>query len=101
MKSNQIKSHTATIAEGYLELENAKVNWFLSIDINDVPEIIKKTGSRTYRSLKIENIEIEFSEGFTDLHTVSYREILEGRGYGIEDARDSIELVHQIRTSKT
>lgn len=98
VKMNQVKSHTATVAEGYLELERAKINWFLSIDINDVPENLRKKGARTYRSLKIENTEIEFSEGFTDLHTVSYKEILGGRGYGIQDARESIEVVHAIRT---
>lgn len=100
-RTNQIKSHTASSAEGYLELERARVNWFLSIDVHDVPDHARSKGARTYRSLKIENEEIEFSEGFTDLHTASYREILEGRGYGIKDAKDSIEVVHQIRESKS
>ncbi len=101
VKASQIKSHTDNKAEGYLELERARVNWFLSIDIDDVPETVRKTGTRTYRSLKIENEEIEFSEGFTDLHTKSYREILDGRGYGIQEAKPSIDLVHQIRSGKS
>jgi UDP-N-acetyl-2-amino-2-deoxyglucuronate dehydrogenase len=101
VKANHIKSHTSSSAEGYLELEKARVNWFLSIDVNDVPDNVRSKGARTYRSLKIENEEIEFSEGFTDLHTASYREILEGRGFGIQDAKDSIEVVHDIRKSKT
>lgn len=100
VKSSNIKSHTDTMAEGFLELERARVNWFLSIDINDVPEEARTKGARTYRSLKIENEEIEFSDGFTDLHTRSYKEILEGNGYGISDARPSIELVHQIRSQR-
>lgn len=100
VKLTQIKTHTDSVAEGYLELERARVKWYLSIDIEDVPESVRKAGSRTFRSLKIENEEIEFSEGFGDLHTTSYREILAGRGYGISDARPSIDLVHQIRSSK-
>lgn len=100
VKASNIKSHTDTKAEGFLELERARVNWFLSIDINDVPDEARIKGARTYRSLKIENEEIEFSEGFTDLHTRSYKEILAGNGYGISDARPSIELVHQIRSQR-
>lgn len=83
---------------GYLELEKANVKWFLSIDRNDLPEEIKDKKS-TFRSIKIENQEIEFTEGFTDLHTKVYENILEGKGYGIEDARNSIEIVHKIRNS--
>ena len=85
---------------GYLELEKARVRWFLSLDKSDLPEKVKKEEKRTYRSVTIDGKEIEFSEGFTDLHTVVYQEILSGRGYGIEAARPSIDLVYDIRNTK-
>ncbi|MGE8452018.1 MAG: Gfo/Idh/MocA family protein [Pseudomonadales bacterium] len=84
-------------AAGYLEYENARVRWFLSIDANDLPDSVK--GNKpTYRSITCDGAEIEFSEGFTDLHTVSYQAILDGNGYGIEDARHCVETVETIRT---
>lgn len=86
-------------AAGLLILKNARVRWFLSIDYNDIPEEIKLRGSRTFRSIKISGEEIEFSDGFTNLHTESYKKILEGKGFGIEDASMSIEIVHDIRTA--
>jgi len=85
-------------AAGYLEYENARVRWFLSIDANDLPESVK--GKKpTYRSITVNGEEMEFSEGFTDLHTTSYQEILAGRGYGIEDARHCVETVNTIRSA--
>ena len=82
---------------GYLEYENARVRWFLSIDANDLPETVK--GKKpTYRSITVDGQEIEFSEGFTDLHTVSYQAILDGKGYGIADARHCVETVDVIRS---
>jgi UDP-N-acetyl-2-amino-2-deoxyglucuronate dehydrogenase len=84
-------------ASGVLELERANVKWFLSINYDHIPEQIRKAGKRTYRSLVMEGEEIEFSDGFTDLHTKSYEEILKGNGFGLEEARASIELVHSIR----
>lgn len=85
-------------AAGYLEYEKARVRWFLSIDANDLPDSVK--GKKpTYRSITVDGDEMEFSEGFTDLHTTSYREILAGRGYGIEDARHCVETVNTIRSS--
>jgi UDP-N-acetyl-2-amino-2-deoxyglucuronate dehydrogenase len=84
---------------GYLELEKAKVRWFLSIDKEDLPEDVISSGKTTFRSLTMDGDEFEFSEGFTDLHTVVYREILEGRGYGMEDARAAINLVYELRNS--
>jgi UDP-N-acetyl-2-amino-2-deoxyglucuronate dehydrogenase len=87
-------------AAGYLELENARVRWFLSLDSNDLPEGVRNTGKRTFRSITIDGEEIEFSEGFTELHTETYREILEGRGFRIDEARQSIETVYTIRNSK-
>ncbi|HEX8041315.1 MAG TPA: Gfo/Idh/MocA family oxidoreductase [Chryseosolibacter sp.] len=97
VKVNKVKAHEREHAEGYLELERARVNWFLSINYEHVPEAARKAGKRTYRSLTIEKQEIEFSEGFTDLHTVSYQGILDGKGFGISDAKPSIEVVHEIR----
>ena len=86
-------------AAGYLEYEKARVRWFLSIDANDLPESVK--GKKpTYRSITVDGDEMEFSEGFTDLHTTSYQEILAGRGYGIEDARHCVETVNTIRSAK-
>lgn len=97
IKTNKVKIHEFDHAEGYLELEKARVNWFLSINYDHIPNEIKAAGKRTYRSLAIENSELEFSEGFTDLHTVAYQKILRGEGFGIIEARSSIEAVHQIR----
>ena len=84
---------------GFLELDKARIRWFLSVDRNDLPETVKEEGKATYRSITIDGDEIEFSGGFTDLHTIVYREILAGRGYGIEDARPSINLAYELRNS--
>jgi UDP-N-acetyl-2-amino-2-deoxyglucuronate dehydrogenase len=84
-------------AQGELTLKNADVEWFLSIDENDLPAGIREKGQRTFRQLTINEELLDFSEGFTDLHTKSYTEILEGRGFGITDSRAAIELVHNIR----
>jgi UDP-N-acetyl-2-amino-2-deoxyglucuronate dehydrogenase len=91
--------HTSPLnAAGYLEYERARVRWFLSIDANDLPDSVKGKKT-TYRNISISGEQLEFSEGFTDLHTVSYAEILKGRGYGLEDARHCIETVSHIRTA--
>ncbi|MDQ0042705.1 Gfo/Idh/MocA family protein [Variovorax boronicumulans] len=85
-------------AAGYLEYERARVRWFLSIDANDLPADVKGKKT-TFRNIDISGEKLEFSEGFTDLHTVSYKEILAGRGYGLEDARHCIETVNVIRSA--
>ena len=87
-------------AAGYLELKNARVKWFLSINSDTLPEREKKSGKRTFRNITIDGEELEFSTGFENLHSLSYREILSGNGYRIKDARPSIELVHQIRNQE-
>jgi UDP-N-acetyl-2-amino-2-deoxyglucuronate dehydrogenase len=97
VKKNEVAIHEPDHAKGHLELERARVNWFLSINYDHIPEQVKRSGKRTFRTLAIENEELEFSEGFTDLHTLSYDQILKGRGFGIQDARPSIEVVHAIR----
>ncbi len=100
VQNSQVHHASAKRACGYLELANANVKWFLSIDQDDLPEGIKLKKQRTYRSITIDGQEIEFSEGFTDLHTVVYRETLAGRGFGLDDARASVILAHDIRESK-
>jgi UDP-N-acetyl-2-amino-2-deoxyglucuronate dehydrogenase len=82
---------------GRLELKNADVSWFMSADPADIPPEVKTQGKTTFRSITVDGQEIEFSEGFTNLHIRSYEEILAGRGFGMEDARPSIELAHRVR----
>jgi UDP-N-acetyl-2-amino-2-deoxyglucuronate dehydrogenase len=84
---------------GFIELEHACVRWFLSVDSQDLPAQAKANGKTTYRSITVDGKEIEFSEGFTDLHTRVYEETLAGRGFGIAEARPSIELTYAIRTA--
>lgn len=93
----QVHLREKSKAAGYIEFEKARVRWFLSIDETDLPEEIKKKGQRTYRSITIDQEEIEFSGGFTELHTKSYQEILKGNGFGLQEAKKSIEIVHNIR----
>ena len=99
LQDNVVHYSGETKAAGYLEYERARVRWFLSIDANDLPEDVKGKKT-TYRSIDINGEELEFSEGFTELHKVSYEEILANRGYGLDDARHCIETVNVIRTSK-
>jgi UDP-N-acetyl-2-amino-2-deoxyglucuronate dehydrogenase len=94
-----VVARTNTFASGYIELERARVRWFLSIDYNHIPGAVKALGKRTYRSITMEGQEIEFSEGFTDLHTISYGEIIKGRGYGLKDAAAAIQVAHDIRNA--
>lgn len=98
VQHNTIHLHTHDRAAGFLQLERARIRWFLSINENTLPETIRKRGQRTFRSLTMEGHEIEFSEGFTDLHTKSYEAILAGNGFNLVEAMPSIELVHTIRT---
>jgi UDP-N-acetyl-2-amino-2-deoxyglucuronate dehydrogenase len=83
-------------SSGYLEFERARVRWFLSINARDLPDAA--AGKKTYRSITVDGEEIEFSEGFTDLHILSYQAILDGRGFGLKDVLPSIEMVSAIRT---
>ncbi|MDY0078895.1 MAG: Gfo/Idh/MocA family oxidoreductase [Bacteroidales bacterium] len=99
-KENVVHLSETDRAAGFLQLENARVRWFLSIDSKNLPEQAKKEGKTTYRSITVNGEEIEFSGGFTDLHTVSYQNILEGKGYGLADARPSVYIVHSIRNKK-
>jgi len=100
VKENIVHIQTHDRASGYLEFERARVRWFLSINYDVLPEKIKKMGQRTYRSITIGGEELEFSGGFTDLHTKVYDGIMRGQGFGLDDARKSIEIVHKIRNAE-
>jgi Predicted dehydrogenases and related proteins len=100
IKGNLVHVLNADKAAGYLELEKARVRWFLSIDYNDIPEEIRAKGQRTFRSITVDNSEFEFSEGFTDLHTKTYESILAGNGFGLLEAKNAIETVFTIRNSQ-
>lgn len=99
-KSNIVHRLDTKTNAGFLELEKARVRWFLSVDDKNLPEAAILKNQRTYRSITVEGQEIEFSGGFTDLHTIVYKDILAGKGYSIGDARTSIEIVHHIRNAK-
>ena len=100
VKTSKVNLLDAQSASGILELQNARVRWFLSVDSETLPKEVRMQGKRTYRLIKLDSEAVEFSEGFTDLHTESYNKILGGKGFGLKEARDSIELVHQIRNAE-
>ena len=100
LKRNVVHLHEHDRAAGYLEFEKARVRWFLSISYENVPADVKKEGKRTFRSLSIDGEVFEFSDGFTDLHTKSYQEIVMGKGFGLDEVKPAIELVHEIRTNR-
>jgi UDP-N-acetyl-2-amino-2-deoxyglucuronate dehydrogenase len=99
IQENVVHLNGATKAAGYLEYERARVRWFLSVDVNDVPESERAKGKRTFRSIAANGEDVEFSDGFTDLHTRSYEEILAGRGFGLDENRVAIETVTHIRNA--
>ena len=94
---NVVNIRTHDRAAGYLEFEKARVRWFLSINSEMLPKSVKERGLTTYRSITIDNEELEFSKGFKDLHTKVYTKILENKGYEISDARPSIEIAYNVR----
>jgi UDP-N-acetyl-2-amino-2-deoxyglucuronate dehydrogenase len=100
VKKNIVHLSLPNKAAGFLELENARVRWFLSLDSGDLPPAAVNKGQRTYRSIVVDGGEIEYSDGFTDLHSLTYKEILAGRGFGLKDARQSVEIAYTIRNSK-
>lgn len=97
LQGSRVHYASPTKAAGYLEYEQARVRWFLSVDVEDVPEALRVSGQRTYRSITMDGEEIEFSGGFTDLHVRSYEEILAGRGFGLEANRTAVATVAAIR----
>lgn len=100
VQENIVHVHENDRAAGYLEFENARVRWFLSINADYIPKEIKSKGQTTFRSIKIDGEELEFSGGFKDLHTTVYKDILNGKGYGLDAARQAIKIVHDIRNTK-
>ncbi|GAB4498784.1 MAG: Gfo/Idh/MocA family oxidoreductase [Saprospiraceae bacterium] len=100
VRENEVHLHTHDRAAGYLELERARVRWFLSINYETIPEAVKMTNSRTFRSFKVDGQEIEFSDGFRDLHTKSYEAIIRGEGFGLSDAADAVQITYDIRNAK-
>lgn len=99
VKKNVVHLYEPNKAAGFLYLEKARVRWFLSLDSNDLPQSAVSNEMRTFRSIKVDNKEIEFSTGFTDLHTITYRNILNGKGFGIDDAKESIILSDDVRNA--
>jgi UDP-N-acetyl-2-amino-2-deoxyglucuronate dehydrogenase len=99
IKQNIVHVLKENKASGYLDLERARVKWFLSIDYNDIPKDAKEKGKRTYRSITLNQEEIEFSDGFTNLHTESYSHILKGEGFPLMEAKPAVETVYTIRNS--
>jgi UDP-N-acetyl-2-amino-2-deoxyglucuronate dehydrogenase len=100
VKDTKLEKYELDHASGFIKLARANVHWSLSINEDHLPESVKTQGKRTYRSLQMNSREIEFSDGFTGLHTTSYQEILKGKGFGLQEARPSIELAFRIRNSK-
>ena len=100
VKSNILHLLKEDKASGLLQLENANIRWYLSIDKHDLPIEATSNNLTTYRSITVDNDEFEFSGGFTDLHTESYNSIIHGNGFGIEDAKNSIEIAHLIRNQE-
>lgn len=98
LKNNIVQYHARDCASGYLEYQRARVRWFLSINSRDLP-LGLKNDQTTFRSITVDGVEIEFSGGFTDLHTLSYQQILQGNGFSLDDVRPSIETVSAIRSA--
>lgn len=100
VEENVVHIKTADTNAGYFKLKNATVRWFLSVNYNYIPQEIRDNGLRTYRSITVDGDEIEFSGGFTDLHTMSYKDILSGGGFGLDEAYGSIRTVASIRAKE-
>ena len=98
LQDNIVHYTSETRQSGFLEYENARVRWFLSVDHNDLPSAAKSQNQRTYRSITVDGQELEFSGGFTDLHTRSYEQILAGNGFGLEENRVAVQTVADIRS---
>jgi UDP-N-acetyl-2-amino-2-deoxyglucuronate dehydrogenase len=99
IKENVVHVQTHDRSAGFLEMEKARVRWFLSINADTLPEAVKAAGARTYRSITVDGKEVEFSEGFTDLHTLSYQAILDGNGFGLNTAANAVQAAYEIRNT--
>ncbi len=100
IQESKVFYKTDEVTIGYFEFEKAKVRWMLSIDKEHLPQEVRNKHETTYRSIIVNGEEIEFSKGFTDLHTKSYEEILNGNGFGLADALPSIQIIHQVRNQE-
>jgi len=100
VKRNVVHVSSHDRVAGYLEFDKARVRYFLSINENTLPVSAKEAGKRTYRLLQMDGEEVEFSDGFTELHTESYRNILAGDGFGLDEVKPCIEIVHDIRNAQ-
>ncbi len=100
VKESALHLATGETAAGHLELAHARVRWLLSIDARVLPETARAGGKRTHRSVRVDGDEFEFSDGFTDLHTATYRDILAGGGFRVGEARQAIQMVHDIRHAR-
>ena len=98
VKENVVHLNTHDRASGYLEFEKARVRWFLSINSDLLPVDVKENGGVSYRFISVDGEEIEFSRGFSNLHTRAYEKIIDGKGFGVKSTRSAIELIHSIRT---
>lgn len=97
VEENIVHVKHADTNAGFMKLKHANVRWFLSVNYDYIPDEVKASGKRTFRNITVDGEAFEFSEGFTDLHTISYKDILAGGGFGLEDARNSINIVSAIR----
>jgi UDP-N-acetyl-2-amino-2-deoxyglucuronate dehydrogenase len=97
VEENIVHVKRADANAGFMKLKNANVRWFLSVNYDHLPKELKAGGQSTYRSITVDGEELEFSSGFTDLHTRSYEEILKGKGFGLDEAYGSINTVSTIR----
>lgn len=100
VKKNVVHVHEKETAAGFLELERANVRWYLSVDVEALPVLVRAAGKTTYRSITVDGNEIEFSQGFTDLHTKCYQAILDGDGHDCNEVRNAIQIVHDIRNAE-
>ena len=99
VQKNILHVQEKDVAAGFMQFQRARVRWFLSINDNMLPKAVKEAGKRTYRSITVDGKELEFSEGFTELHTKSYEKILAGEGFSLEDARAAVEIAFNIRNA--
>jgi UDP-N-acetyl-2-amino-2-deoxyglucuronate dehydrogenase len=99
VKTNIVHHRTSSTCSGFLTLERARVRWFLSVDAAYLPDTVRQNGQMSYRSILIDGEELEFTGGFAALHTVSYQHIVEDKGFGLDCAKPSIEIVQTIRTA--
>jgi len=100
IRQNVVHIHTHDRAAGYLELDKARVRWFLSINPDTLPAEAVAAGARTYRSITVDGQDVEFSEGFNDLHTLSYQAILDGKGFGLDVAARAVQATYEIRNKR-